>query len=168
MKFPHIQIESRNMESMNRVGTRDRGKEEYWRKVLKQFGETKQSQSAFCRERGLNQNTFSYWKSAIADRDAEAARSVKAGRTRPPVAAQLDAPAAQKPAFARFAISDMEIEPSAPSAPSMQAETPPGIAAELIDASNGRRVRIFNGADQATVAALLSAFTALSVGRMGF
>jgi hypothetical protein len=155
------------MESVNRVGTRDRGKEEYWRKVLKQFGESKQSQSAFCRERGLNQNTFSYWKSAISDRDAEAARSIKAGRSRPPVAVRPGVPATPQPVFARFAISDLEAEPGAPSPQSTQSESP-GIAAELVDASNGRRVRIFNGADQATVAAVLSALTSLSAGRMGF
>ena len=153
------------MESVNRVGTRDRGKEEYWRKVLKQFGDSRQSQSAFCRERGLNQNTFSYWKSAISDRDAEAARSIKAGRSRPPVAP--DAPATPQPVFARFAISDLAAELGAPSPQSTQSESP-GIAAEVVDASNGRRVRIFNGADQATVAAVLSALTSLSAGRMGF
>lgn len=156
------------MESVKRVGTRDSGKEEFWRDILKQFGKSKKSQAAFCRERGLSENTFSYWKSVISGRDAEAARSIKAGRSRPPVVVQSDAPVTPQPGFMRFAVSDLAAESCAPTAPSMQPETPPGIAAELIDASNGRRVRIFNGADQATVAALLSALTSCSVGKMGF
>jgi len=163
---------NRKMELVNRVGTRDRGKEEYWRTVLKQFGQSQQSQSSFCKEHRLNHNTFCYWKSVIAQRDAEEARSNKGRRIRTVEEVQPDlppAPASQQPLFTRFAIADLSpAEPGAPSRKSGQSDVAPSIAAEVVDANNGRRLRIFNGADQATVAALISALASLSGCGNGF
>src|SRR5208283_5457970 len=59
-------------------------------------------------------------------------------------------------------------EPGLPSQKSGQSEVAPSIAAEVVDANNGRRLRIFNGADQATVTALISALASLSGCGSGF
>ncbi len=80
-------------------------------------------------------------------------------------------PPTTEPLFARFAITDLSsAEPRAglPSRKSGQSEAPASIAAEVVDANSGRRLRIFNGADQATVTALISALASLSGCGSGF
>jgi len=158
----------RKMDSEKRVGKKDIEKEEYWRAVLKQCSQSQQSQSAFCKEQGLNKNTFWYWKSVISQRDAEKAR-INKGYKRRRAAATKTAQAESPPLFARFAIADLSpTETGPPPRKSSQSEIPPSVAAEIVDANNGRRLRVFNGADQATVTALISALASLSGCSNGF
>jgi hypothetical protein len=114
-------------------------------------------------------DTFCYWKSVIAQRDAEEARSNKGRRVQTAKELQPDVPPVPQPLFTRFAIADLSSEePGAPSRQSGQSRVTPSLAAEVVDANNGRRLRIFNGADQATVTALISALACSPPAAMGF
>jgi hypothetical protein len=105
----------------------------------------------------------------IAQRDAEEARSNKGRRVQTAKELQPDVPPVPQPLFTRFAIADLSSEePGAPSRQSGQSRVTPSLAAEVVDANNGRRLRIFNGADQATVTALISASASLSACGNGF
>jgi transposase-like protein len=59
---------------MARGGRRDRGKEWFWRRVLRQWRRSGQSVRAFCDEHGLSQPSFYAWRRCIAERDQEARR----------------------------------------------------------------------------------------------
>jgi hypothetical protein len=142
--------------SMN-AEARDAGKEEFWRGTVKQWKGSGKSQAEFCREAGLNANTFSTRKRLIEGIEDEARRDRR--RRKPAADSFSHVDTGTAPAFIRFAVTD---EPETANAGDqfMRSETPtrmPTVAAELTDASNGRRIRIFNGADQATVTALISA-----------
>jgi hypothetical protein len=47
-------------------------KERYWRDVVRRCGRSKQTVSAFCDEQGLSEQSFYWWKRAIAERDQQA------------------------------------------------------------------------------------------------
>jgi hypothetical protein len=142
-------------------------REGIWREKLKQWRESNQSQAAFCKENGLSENSLSHWKRVISERDAKA-RSVKAAagnKKRGTEKANLnDAEVSTSPpAFVRFAATGKQIAETfeADGSKPKESSSNPAIAAEIVDASTGRRLRIFNGADQATVATLLSALSAV-------
>ena len=99
----------------------------------------------------------------ISKLDAKEARLSKARRVRTANVVQTDVPPAPQPLFARFAIAEQSpAEAGLLLQKSGQSEAAPSVAAEVVDANNGRRLRIFNGADQATVTALTSALASLS------
>jgi hypothetical protein len=146
-----------------RADARNKEKEGVWRKTLKEWQESNKSQAEFCREKGLNTNTFSGWKRIIPERDAQARKSGKARRSALPDSGQI-AGREPSPAFVRVAMPECRQNNDISADALLLTESTlsgPAIAAELLDASTGRRMRIFNGADQPTVAALLSAFAAV-------
>ena len=65
------------------------------------------------------------------------------------------------PPFVRVEVSDEPEIREIPVSHLCPASASPVLAAELIDAGTGRRLRIFNGADQSTVQALLSTLSTL-------
>jgi hypothetical protein len=145
-----------------RPSTRDKAKEGFWREKLKQFQESKKSQAEFCREQGLNANTFSCWKRIIPERDAQLRTSKRRNREEAATLDVFNRDAKDVPGFVRLAVSDCQSDGSPQKVATNEALLPiSAVAAEVLDVSNGRRVRIFNGADQQTVAALLSALSSL-------
>ncbi len=50
---------------------RDAGKEKFWRAAISEAGDSGQSVRAFCRERGLNESRFYFWRSELRTRDTE-------------------------------------------------------------------------------------------------
>jgi hypothetical protein len=136
-------------------------REGIWRERLRQWRESNQSQAAFCKEHGLSENSLSHWKRVISERDAEA-RSAKAATSNKRKGTEREnlndaEVSTSTPAFVRFAAETFEADGSK----LKESSGNPVIAAEIVDASTGRRLRIFNGADQATVATLLSALSAV-------
>ena len=146
-------------------------RESFWREKLKQWRESGQSQAAFCKTHELSENSLSYWKMEIKKRDAmvrSAAstpdKKLKKGEEKP--RQRKMEMGTSPPAFVRFAVSDCEstetVETEGAKAKASRPKESPFqqvIAAEIVDANTGRRLRIFNGADQATVATLLSALS---------
>ena len=53
---------------------RDRGKEQFWRRTLRQWRRSGLGVRAFCAEHGLAEQSFYVWRRIVADRDQEAAR----------------------------------------------------------------------------------------------
>ena len=55
-----------------RRGERDRGKERFWRRVLRQWRDSGRSVRAFCAAHGLSEPSFYGWRRTLAERDREA------------------------------------------------------------------------------------------------
>jgi hypothetical protein len=126
--------------------SRDPAKESYWRRQLKLLSESGMSLAKFCRVHGLNSNTMASWKYIIRDRDREARSRRIPKKDQVPM----------KFAKVEFA----EPEPAAATAEMEQPYTAVStIIAELVNAETGMKLRIFSGADQATLAALLSSWS---------
>jgi len=53
------------------LGKRDEGKEQKWREVLGEYGQSGQAVREFCRERGLKEASFYRWRQVIGRRDAD-------------------------------------------------------------------------------------------------
>lgn len=53
-------------------GKRGGGKEQQWREILGEQGQSGESVRAFCRERGLKEAAFYWWRREIERRDREA------------------------------------------------------------------------------------------------
>jgi len=144
--------------AQSRNSLRDPEKEVYWRQKLLEWKRSGLSQAEFCRREGLNQNTFSSWKTIIPERDAEQRIKDRSER----VAAK------EKPSFIRVEVdtkgSAKVNKPAQDNSKMKTAERPPErtVAAELIDAKIGYRVRIFNGADVSTLTAIVNALTSHS------
>ena len=148
-----------------RAGKGKGGRESFWREKLRQWRESGQSQAAFCREHELGENSFSHWKRVISEREAKgkpvkSASSIEVKGIDEPHMMEADGSA---PTFVRLGVADCldaeEVE--ADESRSKGSASQPMIAAEIVDASSGRRLRIFNGADQVTVASLLSALSSV-------
>jgi transposase-like protein len=135
-------------------------KEQYWRDKLRQWQESKKSQAEFCREQGINPNSFYGWKKVISERNAKAqSRAASARKESAPVESfEIDRPKAIAPAFVRLSI-DCEDTVADKQSHSKQVLAEPNMLAEFIDAASGRRLRIFSSADESTVAALLAAIS---------
>ena len=144
---------------------REGEREGFWREKLARWRESGGSQAAFCRENGLDANSFSSWKKVLAERDrAVKSRSgTKVGALI--VSQKTNDSDAGAPAFVRYAITECQSAEGAekPASNAKQTVHAPSVAAELVDANSGRRLRIFNGADQVTVTALLSALSQLGI-----
>ena len=56
---------------MSRGNPRDRGKERFWRRVVRQWRASGLSIRDFCREEGLPEGNFYAWRRILAQRDAE-------------------------------------------------------------------------------------------------
>lgn len=65
---------------MARRGGRDRGKEWYWRRVLRQWRRSGQGVRSYCREHGLSEPLFYAWRRTIQERDRQAGRGSQRGR----------------------------------------------------------------------------------------
>lgn len=125
--------------------TRDPAKERYWRQKLQAWQESGLSMAQFCKRQGLNAHTFSSWKYIIRERDQEG----------PGTAPELNG---QMAAFARIELDEPELaELNSP--PDQGWASGSVVTAELINAETGIKLRIFSGADQATLAAVLSAWS---------
>ncbi len=138
-------------------------REKFWRKALDEWQESGQSQAAFCRTHGLSENSFSHWKGVIATLDSKA-RSAKSGayqKLKRSDDSHTNEVQASTPTFVRYSVAGGEIADAveADQPRRLEASGQPVIAGEIVDASTGRRLRIFNGADQPTVAILLSALS---------
>lgn len=57
---------------MARPGQRDRGKERFWRRVLRRWRRSGLSVRRFCEQQGLSEPSFYAWRRTIAERDREA------------------------------------------------------------------------------------------------
>ena len=56
---------------MSQGNPRDRGKERFWRRVVRQWRASGLSIRDFCREEGLPEGNFYAWRRILAQRDAE-------------------------------------------------------------------------------------------------
>jgi hypothetical protein len=101
------------------------------------------SQAKYCEEQGLNHHTFSSWNYIIKERDLEASRTVTPKQNSAPL-------------FAKVEIAEPEVV-AARQEWSIAAQ--PSVTAELVNIETGVKLRIFNGADQATLSAVLSAWS---------
>ena len=138
-----------------RSGTgRDLAKEALWRETLARWRNAGTTQAEFCRKEHLNENTFSTWKKVIHKRDA--------GTVRKPAETTVGKKEQSKPAFVRLELAE-NLEPVGDSAGRQkigaQDHFDQTLVAEIIDLAKGTRLRIYNGADQSTFAALLAAFS---------
>ena len=57
-----------------------RGKEWYWRRVLRQWRRSGQTVRSYCREHGLAEPSFYAWRRIIQERDRQAASKSQRGR----------------------------------------------------------------------------------------
>ena len=56
---------------------RDRGKEWFWRRVLRQWRRSGQGVRLYCVENGLSEASFYAWRRTIEERDGQAARRMQ-------------------------------------------------------------------------------------------
>ena len=126
-------------------GQRDSAKERYWRQMLGLLNESGLSQAQFCKEHNLNAHTLSSWKYTIRDRDKELASKTSSKQRTSPKFTKIDS---SEPAPESAHVSLPEARASAST-----------ITAELINAETGTKLRIFSGADQATLAAVLAVWS---------
>jgi transposase-like protein len=73
-------------------GIVDRDKENRWRELIEQQKRSGKSQSEFCKELGLRDNQFSYWKKAFIRRSKKQIHSPKKKTTPPFVSLKLPEP----------------------------------------------------------------------------
>jgi hypothetical protein len=76
-------------------GSRDRGKEQVWRRTLRQWRRSGLSVRDYCAEHDLSEPSFYAWRRIIAERDQESARvraKPEQGSVRRAVPAGEDAP----------------------------------------------------------------------------
>ena len=59
---------------------RDKSKERFWRRAVRQWRRSGQSIRAFCRERGLSEPSFHGWRRTLAERDQAATKARQATR----------------------------------------------------------------------------------------
>ena len=57
---------------MARRGKRDRGKEHFWRHVLRQWRRSGQGVRRYCAEHGLSEPSFYAWRRTLQERDRQA------------------------------------------------------------------------------------------------
>jgi len=144
--------------------TRKNAQEDFWRVKVNEWQQSGKTQAEFCKEEGLNAGTFSHWKRLLPKRDIQARRSARTRQKLVAADTSQGGCAEAGPAFIRLELSD-PVEQSTTAAKRVllpeQTDGLTSVAAELLDLGSGRRIRIFNGADQPTVAALLSALSVL-------
>ena len=67
---------------MAKRGGRDRGKERFWRGVLRRWRQSGQSVRTFCRVEGLAEPNFYSWRRMLAERDREVSATAAVGHGR--------------------------------------------------------------------------------------
>ncbi len=112
---------------------RDRGKEQFWRRTLRQWQRSGLSVRAFCTEHGISEPSFYAWRRIVSQREQESARD----RTE---AQQASAPANDDaPVFVPLRVIDASSQP----------------AIEVV-LERGQVVRVVRGFDVATLRQLLA------------
>lgn len=160
---------------------RDLEKERYWRSKIENWKASGLSQMEFCRREHLNFHTFSSWTYIIRERDLEnlqeknRAAELASGRRKskttdpePAVWTKNNFPIKNHKAkgalFVKAVVED-DIDGLASRSmlngvtPNDTAQPTPSIAAELYRSDSLATIRIYNGADAATVSALIAAFS---------
>lgn len=127
---------------------RDAGKEQYWRRLVREQTRSRQPVRAFCEARGLAENSFYFWRRELQRRDAErtadpAAASPTAAGGRVASPARDRRRTVASPAFAEVTLSSTLPEPGSP-------------AVEVLFA-DGVRVRVPSGFDAQTLREVLAA-----------
>jgi hypothetical protein len=120
--------------AMARRGDRDRGKERFWRRMLRRWQRSGLGVRAFCAEHGLGEPLFYAWRRVVAERDQESAR-VHARPRRD----GTDSTSADSPVFVPVRVID--------------ALTPAPLEVVL---ARGRVVRVGRGFDAETLRQLLA------------
>ena len=111
-------------------GKRDGGKEQFWRRTLRQMRRSGLSVRAFCAEHGLAEASFYAWRRIIAERDREGSR-VPDGHS--------DAAVDDAPVFVPLRVIDVSTQ----------------VAFEVV-LERGRVVRVLRGFDADTLRQLLA------------
>jgi hypothetical protein len=141
----HIEYESWKFAEVTCVRRRTEGpKAEQWKRLLAQWQKSGMSQAAFCQQEHLNANTFTWWKISLLGKEnlgkPKARRSSQQKKTFVPVIVEGDS---TETPLSEDQFSAMKI--------------PERIAAEISSRDGNNRVRIFDGASPATVAAIIGA-----------
>src|SRR5437016_3390052 len=118
---------------MSTTKHRDGGKEQFWRRIVRQWGKSGQSVSAFCRQRGLSEASFYAWRRTLARRDAQTVQ------------------------FVPLRVAPRSLTPEQATAPSKTPAAGDGSSADLeLVLNGGRRLRIGPVFDEATQRRLLT------------
>jgi len=117
---------------MARRGERDRGKERFWRRTLRQWRRSRQTIRDFCAEHGLSEPSFYAWRRIIAERERQA--SVREARHQRREEAKL----LEKPVFVPLQV------------------VPTAMGPLEVVLGQGRIVRVPPGFDAATLRQLLA------------
>jgi hypothetical protein len=133
-------------------GGRDIRKEEYWRKTLRRWQEGGLTQAEFCRKEGLKVNTFSSWKHVLQARDLHVQWRPEKSQAAP------DANPLVNHSFVAVDLTPDDFSSNNRARQSSAGDQPDRLVAEIVDASKGRSLRIFQGASADTVSVLISAF----------
>lgn len=131
---------------------RDRSKERFWRRAVRQWRQSGQSIRAFCRERGLSEPSFHGWRRTLAERDRATDQASQATRL---------ASKRQKQEQNGRIGRDRDFVPVqvvASATPSMTPATAPAVRVGSIELvlGAGRVVRVPAGFDAATLQRLLA------------
>ena len=118
-------------------GKRDRGKEQFWRRTLRQWRRSGMSVRTFCAEHGVAEASFYEWRRVIAQRDQEAA-TVR-GEPEPGNVRRAEPDSDDPPVFVPLRL----IDASAP------------VTLEVV-LERGRVVRVLRGFDPETLRLLLA------------
>jgi hypothetical protein len=132
--------------AMVRRGGRDRAKEWYWRRVLRQWWRSKQGVRAYCLENGLSEPSFYAWRRIIEERNREAARSSQLRSGRQPKASVGDAGGDGRPTDGSPAVPPAFVPVTITSSPG---------CLEVV-LGDGRMIRVPPGFDAATLRQLLA------------
>jgi hypothetical protein len=142
------------------VTNSDKSRKAFWKVKMDEWQKSGQSQAQFCRINGLNPNTFSAWKRVLSTREGQSQHYRQNQKRFDAKPRSVQAKATAAPSFVKC-----EVEPELlASSTGFQSRSQQGLAAELTNASNSVSLRIFNGADQALISALLSVFSGGSSG----
>ena len=68
---------------MSRGGERDRVKERFWRRVVRQWRQSGQTVRDFCDAHGLAEPSFYAWRRTLAQRDRQERRETRPAASRP-------------------------------------------------------------------------------------
>jgi hypothetical protein len=119
-------------------------REQYWRDQISKWSASGVSQVQFCKDEGLNLNTFVSWKSLMKKRDAKAQKSDRRRQS--------------SPTFAKVKLVHESEERQAPSG-TPSALSGQGIVAAELTKGQDLHLKIFNGADRSTLVAIFTAWS---------
>lgn len=131
---------------MPRKISRDLAKEKFWRATLGRQKDTGLSQAEFCRRENLSENSFSTWKTIIAERDLEVKNKKEKSALRR-AARQADMhPKADTPSFVPLVLAGAERTTMKQQGALVEIRLP------------GAAVLVFPGADAETLRNVMLAF----------